>query len=42
MKKLSIYSQGLRIKRLCFDDPKLQKQFENLKTSFVKEVILEV
>ena len=43
MKKLSIYSQGLRIKRLCFDDPKLQKQFEKLKTSsFVNKVILEV
>ena len=42
MKKSSIYSQGLRIKRLCSDDPKLQKHLENLKTGFLKEVILEV
>ena len=34
MKKSSIYSQGLRIKRLCADGPKLQKHLENLKNWF--------
>ena len=34
MKKSSIYSQGLRIKRLCSDDHKLQKHLENLKNWF--------
>ena len=34
MKKLSIYSQGLRIKRLCSDGHKLQKHLENLKNWF--------
>ena len=34
MKKSSIYSQGLRIKRLCSDDHKLQKDLENLKNWF--------
>ena len=34
MKKSSIYSQRLRIKRLCSDDHKLQKHLENLKNWF--------
>ena len=34
MKKLSIYSQGLPIKRLCSEDHKLQKHLENLKNWF--------
>ena len=34
MKKSSIYSQGLRIKRLCSDGHKLQKHLENLKNWF--------
>ena len=34
MKKLSIYSQGIRIKRLCSDGYKLQKHLENLKNWF--------
>ena len=42
MKKSSIYSQVLRIKRLCSDGHNLQKHLENLKTGFVKEVTLEV
>ena len=42
MKKSSIYSQGLRIKRLCSDGHKLQKHLKNLKNWFVTEVILEV
>ena len=31
MTKSSIYSQGLRIKRLCSDDHKLQNHLQNLK-----------
>ena len=43
IKKSSIYSQGLRIKRLCPDNHKLQKYLVNLlKTGLVKEVILKV
>ena len=34
MKKSSIYSQGLRIKRLCSDNHKLQKHLQNLKNWF--------
>ena len=34
MKKLSIYSQGLRVKGLCSDNHKLQKHLENLKNWF--------
>ena len=34
MKKLSIYSQGLCIKRLCSDGHKLQKHLEKLKNWF--------
>ena len=34
MKKSYIYSQGLRIKRLCSDDHKLQNHLENLKNWF--------
>ena len=34
MKKLSVSSQGLRIKRLCSDGHKLQKHLENLKNWF--------
>ena len=34
MKKSSIYGQGLRIKRLCSDDHKLQQHLENLKNWF--------
>ena len=34
MKKSSIYSQGLRIKRLCSDGHKLQKHLENPKNWF--------
>ena len=34
MRKLSIYSPGLRIKRLCSYGHKLQKHLENLKNWF--------
>ena len=34
MKKSSIYSQGLRIKRLCSDHQKLQTHLQNLKKRF--------
>ena len=42
MKKLSICSQELRIKRLCSDRHKLQKHLENLKNWFCGRGILEV
>ena len=34
MKRSSVYSQGLQMKRLCSDGQKLQKHLENLRNWF--------
>ena len=42
MKKSSLHSQGLRIKRLCSDSEDGETHLKNLKNGFITEVILKM
>ena len=42
MKKSSVHSQGLRIKRLCSDSENCETHLKNLKNGFMTEVILKI